>query len=331
MAVKIGSARIDERGKAYGGRAGDQTGNEVGTQNWYLHSKGWRVFRAKDAKRARAIGDCMEWACANNNIGYDQYERNALYKAARAFDFDVRKVKTKVETDCSALVRVCCAYAGISLKDFTTIDEPNVLRSSGYFHELTGSKYQGQSVYLQRGDILVTKTKGHTVVVLTDGARAEGTSFGTPQSDGLRYGHAGMAVQTLQERLIRLGYDLGKWGADGDFGDCTDLAVKQFQRDHGLEADGIVGPVTMAAIEDALEKQDKIDRDAAADQTMQTVEIEGGDCYIRTAPNTSGKILGVARRGSTLPYQGETDGGWLLVIYQDTNAWVSGKYGRVAK
>ena len=44
MAVKIGSARIDERGKISGGKAGDQTGSEVGTQNWYKHSKGWRVL-----------------------------------------------------------------------------------------------------------------------------------------------------------------------------------------------------------------------------------------------------------------------------------------------
>ena len=40
MAVKIGSARIDERGKISGGAAGNQTGKELSTQNWYLHSKG---------------------------------------------------------------------------------------------------------------------------------------------------------------------------------------------------------------------------------------------------------------------------------------------------
>ena len=55
MAVIIGSARIDERGKAIGGRAGDQTRNELSTQSWYLHSKVWRVFRAKDAKARELI------------------------------------------------------------------------------------------------------------------------------------------------------------------------------------------------------------------------------------------------------------------------------------
>lgn len=35
MAVKVGSARIDENGRATGGRAGDQTGKELSIQSWY--------------------------------------------------------------------------------------------------------------------------------------------------------------------------------------------------------------------------------------------------------------------------------------------------------
>ena len=65
MAVKVGSARIDENGRAHGGQAGDQTGKEVSTQNWYLHSKGWRVFRAKNLSVAEKIAQCMERACKN--------------------------------------------------------------------------------------------------------------------------------------------------------------------------------------------------------------------------------------------------------------------------
>ena len=45
MAVIIGSARHDEHGNCYsGGKAGDQTGQEVSTQKFYNHSKGWNVF-----------------------------------------------------------------------------------------------------------------------------------------------------------------------------------------------------------------------------------------------------------------------------------------------
>ena len=73
MAVYVGSARIDENGNAYNGKAGDQTGKEVSTQKYYVHSKGWRVFRAKDRKAALKIAEAMEAACANKYIGYDQW------------------------------------------------------------------------------------------------------------------------------------------------------------------------------------------------------------------------------------------------------------------
>ena len=99
MAVKVGSARIDEHGKARGGQAGDQTGKEVSTQNWYLHSKGWRVYRAKNPSVAEKIARCMEMACKNSKIGYDQDSRNTLYKEAEPFGFDVSKVTKPCETD----------------------------------------------------------------------------------------------------------------------------------------------------------------------------------------------------------------------------------------
>mgnify|MGYP007007821211 FL=1 len=51
MAVKIGHASIDERGKARGGAAGDQTGKEVCLRDWY--DKNWvSVLRPKNEKEA---------------------------------------------------------------------------------------------------------------------------------------------------------------------------------------------------------------------------------------------------------------------------------------
>ena len=99
MSVKIGSARIDENGKARGGKAGDQTGREVSTQNWYKHSKGWRVFRAKNSGVAEKIAWDMQAACDNNNIGYDQEQRNTLYNVAKPFGFNCKDVNKKCETD----------------------------------------------------------------------------------------------------------------------------------------------------------------------------------------------------------------------------------------
>lgn len=173
MAVIIGSARIDENGNAHGGKAGDQTGKEVSTQNWYRHAKGWILLRPKDSAQAEKIASCMQAACKNNNIGYDQYQRLTLYDAAKEVNFDCAKVTNKVETDCSALVRVCCAFAGIHTANFRTSNEVSVLMKTGMFDKYTESAYTAKSDRLKRGDILVTKTKGHTVIVLSDGANAE--------------------------------------------------------------------------------------------------------------------------------------------------------------
>jgi len=48
--------------------------------------------------------------------------------------------------------------------------------------------------------------------------------------------------------LDRMGYDLGSYGVDGDFGSATEAAVKSFQSDHGLTVDGIVGKNTWAEL-----------------------------------------------------------------------------------
>ena len=174
------------------------------------------------AKRLMIASDMIA-ACRNAHIGYDQYERDTLYKAAEKVGFDCARVDEDVETDCSALVRVCCAYAGIMLPNFNTETEPGVLLKSGAFEELTGAKYTDSSDWLQIGDILDTRTKGHTVVVLTNGPRAGEDEDGQRT---LRRGDKGEDVKELQLKLLAHGYSVGPDGADGDFGRNTETAVK---------------------------------------------------------------------------------------------------------
>ena len=172
MSVKIGHASIDERGKASGGQAGDQTGREVFTLTWY--NKPWlKVIRPKSSTHAEKIAKAMEQACANNNIGYDQYQRTTLFSAAQKVKFDLSKVKTKVETDCSALVAVCVNAAGIPVsKDIYTGNEATALSNTGKFTILTDSKYLTSDKNLKRGDILLGS--GHTAIVLSNGENIKG-------------------------------------------------------------------------------------------------------------------------------------------------------------
>ena len=61
----------------------------------------------------------------------------------------------------------------------------------------------------------------------------------------IRYGNRGENVKKLQKALNDLGYgNSGTSGLDGIFGDKTLAAVKKFQKDMGISADGIVGPET---------------------------------------------------------------------------------------
>ena len=322
--VLIGSAR-----SSYGNTTpGDQhSGLEVSTQEWYLHSKGWVLLRATSAAVREKIAVAMERACANNNIGYSQPTRNTLYNNVKPFGFDPAKTTKAVNTDCSALVRVCVNFAGITVGDFITSNEVSTLMATGAFDKFTDSKYTTKPDYLMRGDILVTKTKGHTVVVLSNGAKAGQEAVSPAYKLGdriLKNGMDGDDVKELQTCLIGLDYDCGVWGADGEFGDATEQAVRKFQTAHGCMVDGEVGPDTLAALEKAM-------KDAEAPVAeARYVKIVNGNCYVRTAPNTNGKKLGVAHRGDILDYQGvQSADGWHLVVYNGQNGWVSGKYSEL--
>lgn len=158
MAVIVGSARVDERGRYSGGMAGDQTGREVATENFYVHRQGWYVIRAKSDAHANAIAQKMLQACNNNNIGYDQGNRLGVVNYGIG-------TSVKTDCDCSSLVRQCVKEAtGVDAGNFTTANEVQVLIATGLFRNV--GRYTG-SMALYNGDILVTCTKGHTVIVVS--------------------------------------------------------------------------------------------------------------------------------------------------------------------
>ena len=64
----------------------------------------------------------------------------------------------------------------------------------------------------------------------------------------LRKGAKRSEVKTLQRLLFVKGYSIGTSGVDGSFGKDTESAVKEYQRNHELEIDGVVGSVTWKTI-----------------------------------------------------------------------------------
>lgn len=270
MAVLIGSARLDERNGTLGGAAGDQKQTstpdyrgEVSIQNFYVHRKGWNVIRAKDAATAVRIASAMTRACNNKNVGYDQSQRLGIIANGTGSN-------VKTECDCSSLVRQCVREAtGKDPGNFNTESELNALNHTGLFDS---HKYRsGETLYT--GDILVTCTKGHTVIV-TSGAGRQTAPAPTPAPAQAPQKTNRLAVDGIlgTESVKTMQRWLGTpvdGIVSGQLGSCTkyllacpngvwqygkggSMMVRALQRWLGVSADGYIGPGTIKALQRRL-------------------------------------------------------------------------------
>ena len=128
---------------------------------------------------------------------------------------------------------VCCVFKQVNGK---TMDHTGLYVGGGNIIHCSGE--------VKRGKVT---DKGWTHYAIPKGL--EGSEPVPDTKPTLRRGSSGEYVTLAQAKLIQLGYDLGKWGADGKFGAATENAVRQFQRDHQLTADGVIGKATWDALE----------------------------------------------------------------------------------
>lgn len=179
--IIIGSARIGENGKIIGGKAGDQKQTsstsdrcgEVSMQSFYVHSKGWYILRPKKISDANSMASLCEDACNNPNLGYNQNERLGVVKCGI-------HTKTATNCDCGTLVREIVKEAtGKDPGNFTTANAASTLEATGLFEAKKAYVSQSKTpVY--NGDILVTKTKGHIVTVVSGSVRKDTSSKPAP-------------------------------------------------------------------------------------------------------------------------------------------------------
>ena len=272
MSVLIGHASIAEGGGVYG-QPGDQTGREVCTRAWWPGGWDYLAVHPDPAVRERHAA-AVEAACRNENVGYSWEGRNSLYERARELGMDISRISVPCNCDCSSLQN-CAAVAsgapGVTYGDngWVTGNMLGYLRAAGYKIVTAPAMLQDEA-YAVRGAIYVSS--GHTICALEDGARASETLRAAGLSDGgeagedipvpvpvyietcrpelptLRRGMTGEAIRAAQLLLIGHGYDCGPDGADGDFGENTEAAVRRYQTARGLEADGIIGPETWRAM-----------------------------------------------------------------------------------
>ena len=152
----------------------------------------------------------------------------------------------------------------------------------------------------------------------TEAEENEGFGYRT-----LRKGSEGSDVKELQRLLMKRDSNcLPQYGADGDFGEETVGAVKDFQKDMGLTVDGIVGKQTYSAL-------DKIETSDSSDATTK-VEVTGGMVNVRSTNNTKGKIIAVAKEGEKYDWLA-TKNDWHQINTAAGKGWISGKYSKVVK
>lgn len=150
------AARIDERGKAVGGRAGDQSGSELNVHT-LAGTGSWTYILRPPAKAVETMVKQAYAAAANNNIGYDQNQRTTLYTYAKAAKWNLANIKTACECDCSSLIAVLANCAGYAVsKDMYTGNEVAALTKVGF------TKLSYAESKLQRGDVIWRK--GHTEI-----------------------------------------------------------------------------------------------------------------------------------------------------------------------
>jgi hypothetical protein len=88
-----------------------------------------------------------------------------------------------------------------------------------------------------------------TTVTVTNPTTSTTPTAQAPQQT-LKPGDTGEQVKVLQRALTALHFSPGK--ADGDYGPTTQAEVEKFQLSKGLAEDGVVGPQTLAALQQAL-------------------------------------------------------------------------------
>lgn len=332
MSLIVGSARIDENGNLKNGKAGDQTRKEVSTQNYYTHKKGWYVSRAKSVAHANALATAMKQACDNNKIGYDQNERNGVITQLKKYG-SLDKIATATECDCSSLVRACIIQAtGKDVGNITTANEASVLEASGLFE--TKKSVNGEGM-LYNGDILVTKTKGHTVIVVSGRARSTvaTSNTSTATKSYLSKGDKGNDVKTMQTMLIAVGYSCGSYGADGDFGSDSDKALRKFQGDYGLTVDGKYGSKSKAKLESVYNRK-------KSSKPLGTYKVTAkSGLYVREGAGTNYNIVPKNKLTKNAQEHAKSNGAlrygtrvtvkeWKNGFARIPSGWVSGDYLR---
>ena len=171
--------------------------------------------------------------------------------------------------DCAQLVRRAFGAAGIVLPSGASsqwkkgswafkgpLDQPAFQQVCVLFRASGAVRYPMRHAGISLGDGRVVDARGHREgVVISRMGDYPWTHYALPAGmademlpAALMPGSVGLLVRDLQERLMRLGFPLPRFGADGRFGRETAAALIAFQRWAGLAPTGQGNAASLAMI-----------------------------------------------------------------------------------
>lgn len=209
----ISNCGHDERWSYTGGAAGDNNGTEWQLVGWYSYP--WNVMlRYPDAKVRNWMGDQATAAAKNNNIGYDQWQRQTFWTNLADSDYDAAKITVKCEADCSSGVLAIAKAAGYkfnieALKKINqngyTGNEEAILKAAGFVAHRE-SKYLTSGEYLDNGDVLLN-TQNHTAFNVTRGSKCDASAVSAPIAKPAPSDSNKKSIEQVAREVIG-----GKWG-----------------------------------------------------------------------------------------------------------------------
>lgn len=253
MSTVVYSCGHDENGKYRGGKAGDQSGTEWYARASYFSTKWTEVWEPPTEAIGLKVASQAKAGANNNNIGYDQNQRNTLLTEAEKVGFDLAMIKTPCEADCSSSTTVCViAAAGASKEQMmrgqsncpTTVNIGERLKEAGWKKHsqdkhLTSSDYWGPGWIVNRAGshVIINGTAGRYYKCGSASANSGASGSKCPYTEPtslMQKGSTGSGVSWLQwhiNTLIDKGIIIGvsRLTVDGIWGQATEKAFLTFQ------------------------------------------------------------------------------------------------------
>ena len=258
--------------------------------------------KTKDSDRAQGreygskwightVADCsglFSWAFKQLG-GYMYHGSDTMYRKYRVNKGELRKGK---RTDCGTLKPGTAVFVWNGKKYSHVglfVGDGTVIEAMGTINGVTTTRVTA-SKWTHWGELsgidYVNAGNESSSNVISTGAEG-GVEKSSLSRTTLCRGSKGDAVRELQTMLLKLGYDLGPCGIDGDFGKATEAAVRSFQSDHRLTVDGVVGPVTYGELEKSVNAISVKPEEATYSVTIGGLDLTQAQAIMNNYPGNS--------------------------------------------